>query len=109
MLLLARDPYGIKPLYYSDDGRYLRFASQVKALMAGGRIGSALDPAALAGFCLFGSVPEPFTIKKEVRALPAGCTLRIGESGRGEPKPYFQIGRVLADAVSQPESWCARR
>ena len=34
-LLLARDPYGIKPLYYADDGSTLRFASQVKALMAG--------------------------------------------------------------------------
>ena len=101
-LLLARDPYGIKPLYYSDDGRTLRFASQVKALIAGGRIGSALDPAALTGFCLFGSVPEPFTIKKQVSALPAGCALWIGEGGRGEPKPYFEIGRVLADAVNHP-------
>ena len=35
-LLLARDPYGVKPLYYSDDGRCFRFASQVKAIMAGG-------------------------------------------------------------------------
>ena len=69
-LLLARDPYGIKPLYYSDDGQCLRFASQVKALMAGGRIGSALDPAGLAGFCLFGSVPEPFTIRKEDNGAP---------------------------------------
>ena len=34
-LLLARDPYGIKPLYYADDGWTLRFASQVKALLAG--------------------------------------------------------------------------
>ena len=37
-LLLARDPYGIKPLYYADDGRTLRFASQVKALIAGGKV-----------------------------------------------------------------------
>ncbi len=49
-LLLARDPYGIKPLYYSDDGHVMRFASQVKALMAGGRIISKDDPAGLAGF-----------------------------------------------------------
>src|SRR5262245_4935939 len=83
VLVLARDAFGIKPLYYSDDGRTLRFASQVKALMAGERISSVLDPAALAGFCLFGSVPEPFTIRKEVRALAAGCTLRIGRGGQG--------------------------
>ena len=37
-LLLARDPYGIEPLYYADDGRTLRFASQLKALLAGGAI-----------------------------------------------------------------------
>src|SRR5262249_27525923 len=37
-LLLARDPYGIKPLYYADDGWTFRFASQVKALLAGGAV-----------------------------------------------------------------------
>lgn len=99
-LLLARDPYGIKPLYYSDDGQCVRFASQVKALMAGERISSSFDPAGLAGFCLFGSVPEPFTIYNDVKALPAGSTLRIGERSRVEPKPYFRIGKVFADAVS---------
>src|SRR5262249_37033370 len=98
-LLLARDPYGIKPLYYSDDGQCFRFASQVKALMAGERICSALDPAGLAGVFLFGSVPEPFTIQNEVSALPAGCTLCISEDKRGGPKPYFRIGKVFANVV----------
>jgi asparagine synthetase B (glutamine-hydrolysing) len=41
-LLLARDPYGIKPLYYADDGWTLRFASQVKALLAAGKISRPL-------------------------------------------------------------------
>ena len=58
-LLLARDPYGIKPLYIADDGWTLRFASQVKALVAGGRIASEVEPAAWVGFFLLGSVPEP--------------------------------------------------
>ena len=61
-LLLARDPYGIKPLYYADDGRTLRFASQVKALVAGGGISQDPEPAGWVGFHIFGSVPEPFTI-----------------------------------------------
>ena len=43
-LLLARDPYGIKPLYYADDGSTLRFASQVKALIAGGGISKIRTP-----------------------------------------------------------------
>ncbi|MEA2339885.1 MAG: hypothetical protein QOE82_3892, partial [Thermoanaerobaculia bacterium] len=49
-MLLARDPYGIKPLYYADDGESLRFASQVKALVAGGRVDRKFDPAGAAGF-----------------------------------------------------------
>jgi asparagine synthase (glutamine-hydrolysing) len=98
-LLLARDPYGIKPLYYSDNGQCVRFASQVKSLIAGGRISSTVDPAGLAGFLLFGSVPEPFTIREEVRALPAGCTLRFREGHCEEPKPYFKISEVFADAA----------
>ena len=61
-LFLARDPYGIKPLYYADDGRTFRFASQVKALLAGGAVSRDPEPAGIAGFHLFGSVPEPFTL-----------------------------------------------
>jgi len=53
-LLLARDPYGIKPLYYANDGRTLRFASQVKALLAGQINSREPDPAGLAGFLLMG-------------------------------------------------------
>src|SRR4029077_6250631 len=49
-MLLARDPYGIKPLYYADDGWTLRFASQVKALQSGGHISRNPDPAGHAGF-----------------------------------------------------------
>src|ERR1700676_3806067 len=60
ILVLARDPYGIKPLYYSDDGRTCRFASQVKALLAIGTISREIEPAGQVGFYLFGSVPEPF-------------------------------------------------
>src|SRR5438874_5234337 len=44
-LFLARDPYGIKPLYYASDGGIARIASQVKALLAGGSVSTARDPA----------------------------------------------------------------
>jgi len=73
-LFLARDPFGIKPLYYADDGRTFRFASQVKALRAGGAIGEAPEPAGSVGFLLLGSVPEPYTLYRDIRALPAGAT-----------------------------------
>jgi asparagine synthase (glutamine-hydrolysing) len=63
-MFVARDPYGIKPLYLADDGATIRIASEVKALLAGGRVSSAIDPAGAAGFFLTGSVPEPFTIRR---------------------------------------------
>lgn len=86
-LLLARDPHGIKPLYYAVEQRTLRFASQVKALEAGG-VARDLDPAGSVGFLLWGSVPEPLTIRRAVRALPAGSSLVIDDGRVGEPQPY---------------------
>ena len=62
-VFLARDPFGIKPLYYADDGRTLRVASQVKALMRGGAIASRPEAAGYAGFLIWGCVPEPFTLQ----------------------------------------------
>ncbi len=87
-LLLARDPLGIKPLYYSTAGGCLRFASQVKALEQGGAVSREIDAAGLAGFLLWGSVPEPFTIRREIRALPAGRHLLVREGNLGQPQPH---------------------
>ena len=67
-LFLARDPYGIKPLYTANDGWTFRFASQVKALLAGGNVSRDPEPAGAVGFHLFGSVPEPFTLYRDIRA-----------------------------------------
>ncbi|HEY7215275.1 MAG TPA: asparagine synthase (glutamine-hydrolyzing) [Thermoanaerobaculia bacterium] len=87
-LLLARDPLGVKPLYYATAGGCLRFASQVKALEQGGAVSREIDPAGLAGFLLWGSVPEPFTIRREIRALPAGHHLLVREGDVGQPQPH---------------------
>jgi asparagine synthase (glutamine-hydrolysing) len=100
-LFLARDPYGIKPLYYADDGRTFRFASQVKALLAGGAISREPDPAGQVGFYLWGSVPEPFTSHRAIRALPAGSTLIVDRSGAREPRRYHSIAEVYAKASSR--------
>jgi asparagine synthase (glutamine-hydrolysing) len=97
-LLLARDPYGIKPLYYADDGSTLRFASQVKALMAGYGVSKDPDPAGWVGFYLFGSVPEPFTTYREVRALPAGSFVRTDQRGLCTPIQYYSIARTYSEA-----------
>jgi asparagine synthase (glutamine-hydrolysing) len=108
-LLLARDPMGIKPLYYSTGSAgvpctaasgQLRFASQVKALEAGGAISRAVDPAGLAGFLLWGSVPDPWTIRREVRALQAGTCLIVEDGRAGEPRPFAALAGQRADAAA---------
>jgi len=101
-LFLARDPYGIKPLYYADDGATIRFASQVKALLAGGQISRDPDPAGVVGFCLWGSVPEPFTLYRAIRAVPAGCHLTISPAGRGDTKAYASITAAIAQGARHP-------
>ncbi|HEX2122088.1 MAG TPA: asparagine synthase (glutamine-hydrolyzing), partial [Thermoanaerobaculia bacterium] len=103
-MLLARDPYGIKPLYYADGGGTLRVASQVKALIAGGNVSKQFDPAAAAGFFLRGTVPEPFTMYRAIRALPAGSYVWIDADGVHEPRQYFSIAATLRDAVDRAQS-----
>ncbi|MGR8934978.1 MAG: asparagine synthase (glutamine-hydrolyzing) [Gammaproteobacteria bacterium] len=97
-LFLARDPYGIKPLYYADDGRSLRAASQVKALLAGRKISRESQPAGIAGFYLFGSVPEPYTCYRDIRAVPAGSYILAGETGVSEPQRYFSVAAEFCAA-----------
>jgi asparagine synthase (glutamine-hydrolysing) len=87
-LLLARDPLGIKPLYYGIQDGVLRFASQVKALEASGAISLETDPAGVVGFLLWGSVPEPITIRRSIRALPAGHHIVVQNGCVGNPKPH---------------------
>ncbi len=101
-LFLARDPYGIKPLYIADDGKTVSVASQVRALLAGGGIDTEPDAAGHAGFFLFGSVPEPHTLYRGIEALPAGCTVWIDEEGRAPVRRYFDISQELADAAAAP-------
>jgi asparagine synthase (glutamine-hydrolysing) len=90
-MLLARDPFGIKPLYYADDGWTCRAASQVSALKAGGAISNDPEPAGQVGFLLFGSVPEPFTMWREVRSVPAGSYLWVDELGPGASTSHFDL------------------
>jgi asparagine synthase (glutamine-hydrolysing) len=76
-LLLARDPLGIKPLYYYATGSIFVFASEVRALLASGIVPRKLSSAGLVSYLRVGSVHEPLTMIEGVRSLPAGQTLTI--------------------------------
>jgi asparagine synthase (glutamine-hydrolysing) len=101
-LFMARDPFGIKPLYVADDGRTLRMASQVKALFAGEGMDGAPDPAGHVGFFVFGSVPEPHTLYSGIRALPAGSSLWVERGGARRTSHFAQIPGILAAARPLP-------
>ncbi|MHB1688302.1 MAG: asparagine synthase (glutamine-hydrolyzing) [Ignavibacteriaceae bacterium] len=96
-LFLARDPFGIKPIYYSDDGNTFRFASQVKALLKSRNINTTEEPAGHVGFFLFGYVPEPYTLYRSVRALPSGTSLWLDENGKKEFKKFFSVTDELIE------------
>lgn len=90
-LFLVRDPYGIKPLYFADNGKTIRAASQVKALLAGGQIDTTPEPAGHAGFFLWGHVPEPYTLYKGIRALKPGAILEIKRTVSRVSRPAARI------------------
>ena len=97
-IFLARDPFGIKPLYYTDDGQCFRAASQVKALLAGGGVDMAADPAGHVGFFLWGYVPDPHTLFAAIHPLPAGHTLWVDGNGAATAKKFFDMSAEIAAA-----------
>jgi asparagine synthase (glutamine-hydrolysing) len=110
-LFLARDPFGIKPLYYSDDGRSFRFASQVKALLQGGGIDTSPDPAGHVGFYLWGTVPEPHTLYRGIRMMPAGATMLVQAGRRAVTSTFFDLPQEFlaanASAAERPQDAAA--
>ena len=73
-LILSRDGYGIKPLYYYFDGNRIIFASQVKALLKCRKVSLSSSAGGVVSFLCNGYVEEPFTLYNEIKALPAGSS-----------------------------------
>ncbi|MDX1976374.1 MAG: asparagine synthase (glutamine-hydrolyzing) [Pseudanabaenaceae cyanobacterium bins.68] len=96
---LARDPLGIKPLYYWQDGQQLVFASELRAVLASGSVPKKLSPQGLYGYLLQGSVPEPYTLIDQVEILPAGSWL-YWQAQQSKVQTYWQI---KFGAAEQPE------
>ncbi len=90
-VFMGRDPFGIKPLYYWDNGKTLRFASTVKALRQSAHFPTAASPAGQVGLLLWGSVPEPYTLYRGVYLLKAGETLTLS---KGQVKQYVHSNFV---------------
>jgi asparagine synthase (glutamine-hydrolysing) len=109
LLLLARDRYGIKPLYYARPDQGLLFASEIKAILAARSIRPEIDRQACYDYIGLGYVPEPASGFAGVRVLPKGTTLIV--SSRGEvhkaapalrPEPQRSLG--LDEAVESVQT-----
>ncbi len=96
-LLLARDPAGIKPLYYAELEGSLAFASELGALLEIPGIDRRLDTTGLSHFLSLGFVPAPWTIVRGVRQLVPGAAMRFVT---GKPPSIFPYDRPISDPAS---------
>jgi asparagine synthase (glutamine-hydrolysing) len=101
-IFLARDRLGIKPLYYAvSEGAFL-FSSEVRSLLASGRVRPQLSPDSLEAYLTFGSVAEPSTLVDGVYSIPPGHSLVFAAEAPPEkpsPKSYW----IYSDAVLHEE------
>jgi asparagine synthase (glutamine-hydrolysing) len=104
-LLLARDHFGVKPLYYHDDGGRVTWASEIKALLVDHRIPRQVDLAALDLFLTFRFVPSPLTMFAGIRKLAPGHRL-IKDESRCRVERYFSENVASDNDLTEPD-WIA--
>jgi asparagine synthase (glutamine-hydrolysing) len=104
-LFLARDRFGIKPLYLNQDSHRLRFASSLPALLAGGGVDTSLDAVALHHhFTLHTVVPAPRTVLKGVRKLPPATTMMLDPDGTITQQVYWTLDATRpAESLSESD------
>ncbi len=89
-LLLARDRFGVHPLYYTIVGREMAFASELKSLLCWEKVDRSLDPAAIDAYLALRYVPEEKTFFKNIQKLKPGCTL-LFTHGELQIRPYWTL------------------
>ncbi len=105
-LFMARDRFGIKPLYYSLDAQRLRFASTLPALLAGGEIDTSLNPTALHfHFTLHSVVPAPHTLLNGVNKLPPAHHLTLTPGQAPHWQRYWQLDATRPPQVRSEGEW----
>lgn len=102
LLLAARDPFGIKPVYYSETPGGFMISSEIKSLLASGKLDREVDGQAYSHYLTFQYVPEPATMFKGIQKLMAGHILTIRED-QLSIKPYFKASFYNEDLYSFSE------
>jgi asparagine synthase (glutamine-hydrolysing) len=105
-MVLVRDRFGIKPLYYSHSRDCLRFASTSQALLAAGGVDRSIDPVALHHhFTLHAVVPAPRTLLKGVRKLPPAHMMIVNGDGHDRVFPYWKLNAVPSVRPASEAEW----
>lgn len=104
-LFLARDRYGIKPLYYWRDGNRLVFGSEAKAILRHPGCSAQMDREGLYEYLTFQNFFTDRTLFRNIRMLPAGCWMRVSEAGRGEPVRYWDYQFTEPENPASPEEY----
>jgi asparagine synthase (glutamine-hydrolysing) len=99
-LVLARDRFGIKPLYVAARDNSIAFASEVRALMSSGLVERTVDPAGVLGYLAWGTVPPTLTCVAGVDSLLPGTWLQWGADGRRVQQPFADVTAVHARPCS---------
>jgi asparagine synthase (glutamine-hydrolysing) len=108
VLFLARDRFGVKPLYWTRDACRFRFASSTQALLSAGGVDTAIDPIALHHlFTLHAVVPAPRTILTGIRKLAPAHWLRLDADGTTTERPYWSLAGIRPDPVPSAGDWVA--
>lgn len=102
-LLLARDPYGIKPLYLAETAGGTWFSSSVKSLLHVPEVDLTAEPAGHAGFFLWGSVPEPYTLYRGIRSLRSGHSLWLQRGRSPEERCFGSIAESMTKRTFLPD------
>ncbi len=95
-LILARDRFGIKPLYVAATDRSVAFASEIHALVSSGLVERAIDPAGVLGFLSWGTVPPPLTYVAGVESVSPGSWTRWSQAGPRTRQAYADVASVYA-------------
>jgi len=101
-LVLARDPLGIKPLYYLPRGNGALFASELKALVAAVGTELRIEPGALVASMLYYWVPDQQCAVGGVRKLPPGSWARLRPDGSLAVHQYWRIADIAEQAAAGP-------
>jgi asparagine synthase (glutamine-hydrolysing) len=108
-LFVARDPMGIKPLYFYQSDRYFIFSSEVRTLLGTGLVPRVFDCAGLVNYLTFGSLYDPNTLVEGVNSLPPGCYL-TWEDGKAKQQQYWDlVGPNLAETCDDAGASAEKR